>query len=380
MISPKNFLNTLNNQGIEFFTGVPDSLLKDFCAFITDNIPSEKHIIASNEGNAVALAIGWYLGTGKIPLVYMQNSGIGNAINPIISLADNEVYGIPMLLLVGWRGEPGKKDEPQHIKQGRIMTALLDSLELPWFLLTPDNKDSDSIVKNACVIAKKKNTPVVLLVQSGFFENYKLINELKTNYEMNREQAIHRIISQLSVDDFVVSTTGKASRELFEYRTSHNQAHDQDFITVGGMGHTSSIAMGLACAQSNRKVICIDGDGSALMHMGSLAIIGQSRVKNILHIVINNGAHDSVGGQPTVGFGVDLAGIAHSCGYKFIRSVKEVDALDKAMSELMHCEGPSFLEVKTNKGARNELGRPTSTPRENRDALMHYIGIIEQEQ
>lgn len=380
MIAPETFFNILNDQGIDFYTGVPDSLLKDFCAFITDHIPSEKHVIASNEGNAVALAIGWYLGTGRIPLVYMQNSGIGNAINPIASLADNEVYGFPMLLLIGWRGEPGKKDEPQHIKQGRIMIALLDSLELPWFLLTSENKDADSLVKNACTIAKKRNTPVVLLVQSGCFEHYKLKGELITNYEMNREQAIQRIISQLCTDDLVVSTTGKTSRELFEFRVSHNQGHDQDFLTVGGMGHTSSISMGLARAQINRKIICLDGDGSVLMHMGSLAIIGQSGVKNILHIVINNGAHDSVGGQPTVGFGIDLAGIAHSCGYKFVRSVKDADALDKAMSELLCCEGPSLLEVKANKGARIELGRPTSTPKENKEALMHYIGIIEQEQ
>lgn len=377
MISPETLFNAISGQGIDFFTGVPDSLLKDFCAFVTDHVPSERHVIASNEGNAVALAIGWYLGTERMPLVYMQNSGIGNAINPIISLADNEVYGIPMLVMVGWRGEPCKKDEPQHGKQGRIMTTLLDSLELPWFLLAGETKEAGNLVTRACAIANKKNSPVVLLVQKGCFETYKLKSEIKTDYEMNREQAIRLIMSRFTTNELIVSTTGKTSRELYEFRTSQNQVHAKDFLTIGGMGHASSIAMGLARAQPSRKVICLDGDGAVLMHMGSLAIIGQSGVKNILHIVINNGAHDSVGGQPTVGFGIDLGGIARSCGYRFARSVKDAGALDKAISELLHSEGPSFLEVRVNKGARKDLGRPILTPKQSRDALMDNIGVID---
>jgi len=377
MISPETLFNAISGQGIDFFAGVPDSLLKYFCAFVTDHVPSERHVITSNEGNAIALAIGRYLGTGHMSLVYMQNSGIGNAINPIISLADNEVYGIPMLVMVGWRGEPGKKDEPQHVKQGRIMTALLDSLELPWFLLVSESKEAVNLVTRACAIANKKNSPVVLLVQRGCFEPYKLKSEIKTDYEMNREQAIRLIISRLSMDELVVSTTGKTSRELYELRRSQHQVHVKDFLTIGGMGHASSIALGLACAQPSRKVICLDGDGAVLMHMGSLAMIGQSGVKNILHIVINNGAHDSVGGQPTVGFSIDLGGIARSCGYRSVRSVKDAGALDKVISELLHSEGPSLLEVKTNRGARKDLGRPILTPKESRDALMDNIGVID---
>ena len=375
MLSSATIFDTIRNQGIGFFAGVPDSLLKDFCAFVTDHVPDDTHVITANEGNAIALAMGWYLGTGHMALVYMQNSGIGNAINPLTSLADPEVYGIPMLVMVGWRGEPKVKDEPQHLKQGRITPALLDALELPWFVLDADTENAEEVVADACAAACARSTPAVLLVRSGCFEPYKLQWDRKTSYAMNREQALQRIVGRLGPNALLVSTTGKTSRELYEFRVTQGQSHGSDFLTVGGMGHTASIAMGLARARPDRQVVCLDGDGSVLMHMGSLAIIGRSTVKNLLHIVINNGAHDSVGGQPTVGFEIDLPSIARSCGYRIVRTVEDAETLDQAIPKLLQVDGPIFIEVRTNKGARDNLGRPRSTPQQNKDAFMTYIGV-----
>lgn len=364
----------LRRQGLKFFTGVPDSLLKDFCAYITDHVPKSDHVIAANEGNAVALAVGHYLGTAEPALVYMQNSGIGNTVNPLLSLADPDVYSIPLLLVIGWRGEPGVKDEPQHVKQGRVMTDLLDAMEIPWFVLEASTPDSGEVVAAACNAMREKMGPAAILVRAGTFDRYTLSSDESADFPMTREDAVQAIADALSEDDIVVSTTGKTSRELFEHRKASG-VQGNDFLTVGGMGHTASIAMGLARSQPARAVVCVDGDGSVIMHMGALAIIGNSAVPNLLHIVINNGSHESVGGQPTVGYDIDIPAIARACGYRQARSVSGLEDLKSEVALLRRDEGPTLLEVKVRKGSRKDLGRPTSTPIENRDALMKRLGL-----
>lgn len=373
MHSPEVIFNLLRSHGFNLFTGVPDSLLKDFCAFVTDSMSKDQHIIAANEGNAIAIAAGHYLGTGQPALVYMQNSGIGNAINPLLSLADSEVYSLPMLLMIGWRGEPGVSDEPQHIKQGRIMTNLMDALEIPWYSFGADTKSPTEVITKAINHMKKTQSPVALLVRKGTFEKYDLKQDSPAKFKISREQAIENIVEHLDESDLVVSTTGMTSRELYELRVKAQQGHSNDFLTVGAMGHTASIALGLAKTQVDRRVFCIDGDGSALMHMGALGIAGSSGAKNFIHIVINNGAHDSVGGQPTVGFDINFPEIAKCCNYAHVFSVDGRVGLSECLTKIQLLDGPIFLEVKVKKGARDNLGRPKSTPIENKSALMSLI-------
>lgn len=374
MHSPEIIFQLLRSHGIDLFTGVPDSLLKDFCAYVTDSVSANEHIIAANEGNAIAIAAGHYIGTGHPALVYMQNSGVGNAINPLLSLADPEVYSLPMLLLIGWRGEPGTKDEPQHVKQGRVMSALLDALEIPWYELSANTEDVANLIGTAVAQMKEKKSPIAILVRKGAFQKYSLRQKSISGFNMSREQAIKTIVDYLAPSDLVVSATGMASRELYELRVKTQQGHSNDFLTVGAMGHTGSIALGLAKAQGDRKVFCLDGDGSILMHMGAMGVIGCSGAKNLIHIVINNGAHDSVGGQPTVGFDIAFPKIAASCNYAHSFSVDGSDDLSGCLMRSRQLDGPVFIEVRVNKGARDTLGRPASTPEENKSALMALIG------
>ncbi|HEX6928638.1 MAG TPA: phosphonopyruvate decarboxylase [Gammaproteobacteria bacterium] len=374
MLNPEKVHSLIRAEGLRFFTGVPDSLLADFCAYVTDHAAEDDHVITANEGNAIALAAGHFLGTGEPALVYMQNSGLGNAVNPLLSLADPEVYSIPMLLMIGWRGEPGVKDEPQHVKQGRVMTDLLDAMEIPWFVLEAGTADPQGVIAEATALMREKMSPVALLVRKGTFESYKLKKDVVTDFPMDREGAVKWVVDQLGGDDIIVSTTGKTSRELYEYRAARGEGHGNDFLTVGAMGHTASIAMGVA-RKRRERVICLDGDGSVLMHMGALAIIGQSGLSNLLHVVINNGAHDSVGGQPTAGFDIDFVKIAEACGYARALSVSEPDAVRQAFAELAGIQGPALLEIRTNKGARSDLGRPRTSPVENREAFMRRLGL-----
>lgn len=375
MLAPAEVHGLIRRQGVEFFTGVPDSLLADFCAYVTDHEAADAHVITANEGNAVALAAGHYLGSGRPALVYMQNSGLGNAVNPLLSLADEEVYSIPMLLMIGWRGEPGVKDEPQHVKQGRVMVPMLDAMEIPGFELHDGMDDVAGVVARACAMMRERSGPVALLVRKGAFEGYKLQNTVRTGFPMDREGAVKCIVDLLGEGDVVVATTGKTSRELYEYRDTRGDGHGNDFLTVGAMGHTASIAMGVSRAQPGRRVVCIDGDGSVLMHMGSLAVIGQAGPSNLVHVVINNGAHDSVGGQPTVGFEIDLVTVAGACGYTQARSVSTPADAAAALSEFLEARGPVLLEIRVNKGARADLGRPASSPIENRQAFMERLGV-----
>ena len=375
MVEVKEFYNELLNNDISFFTGVPDSLLKSFCAYIKDNVSAKKNIISANEGNAIGLASGYYLGTRKIGLVYMQNSGIGNAVNPLASLTDKLVYSIPMLLVIGWRGEPNKKDEPQHKKQGLITTETLEMLGIKYDILDTDtNNDEMKLkVKKAYSYMNENNEPYALVIKKDTFDEYKLKDNTVFDFEMTREEAIEIVVSKMKENSVAVSTTGMASRELFELREKHKENHSKDFLTVGSMGHASQIALGIALSNKDKEVYCIDGDGALLMHLGGLAIIGNAKPKNFRHILINNGAHDSVGGQETVGLKIDTLAIAKACGYKECYSCSSKVELINLSEKITNVEGPVLLEVKVKKGARKDLGRPTTTPIENKEAFMEFL-------
>jgi len=362
MLSPKIFYKNLIDNDINFFTGVPDSLLKSICGYIADKTPVKNHIISSNEGSAVAIGIGYHLATDKIPMIYMQNSGLGNAINPLLSLADPAVYSIPMLLLIGWRGMPGQHDEPQHKKQGRVMIPMLDSMEIPYSILPNEDKDISKFICDIIKHSKDFSCPFAIIVKKGQFSKYDYNFEQNKSLTMTREEAIKIIIDQLGDSELIVSTTGMASREIFEYRQKIKHDHDRDFLTVGGMGHASQIALGISNQCLERQVVCIDGDGAALMHLGSLIINATEGKKNFKHIIINNGAHDSVGGQNTVFFKADLTGIVRKLGYNTLESVSTKENLKNSVKKLLNIDGPAFLEVKVIKGSRENLGRPTKSP------------------
>ena len=368
----EDFVNLL---GADFYTGVPDSQLKALCNYLMDRFGLEPahHIIAANEGNAAALAAGYHLTTGKVPVVYLQNSGLGNIVNPVASLLNEKVYGIPCLFIVGWRGEPGVHDEPQHIFQGEITLSLLENLDIPAFVIdkaTTSEQVESKLAEYRALFAQGKQAAFV--IRKGALE-YSGKTAYRNDHSMSREEAIGHILSA-SGEDPVVSTTGKASREVFEYRAAQSQGHGHDFLTVGSMGHSSSIALGIALQKKNRRVWCLDGDGAALMHLGAMAVIGTSRPANLIHIVLNNEAHESVGGLPTAAGRVDLCAIARACGYPKALSADNPKALEQALAAAKAANCLTFLEVKCALGARDDLGRPTTTPQENKAAFMAALG------
>lgn len=371
MINPKGLYTSLQQAGVGAFYGVPDSLLKDFCAYVDDHGKPGEHIITANEGNAVAIAAGYHMATNKIAAVYMQNSGLGNAVNPLTSLADPAVYRIPMLLIVGWRGEPGLKDEPQHVKQGAITPQQLDLLGVPYFLLEK-NTDIESLLPTVFEKINQTNAPVALLVKKGAFAEYTSQRSEDSGYTLKREDALRTLLGLVG-NDLIVSTTGKTSREVFELRVERGEKQ-RDFLTVGGMGHTSSIALGVALGQPERKVVCIDGDGSLIMHMGAMSIIGDVAPENLVHILLNNASHESVGGQPTVAGKIDFEAIAKASGYKGYVQASDNQSLIEAWSKIENKQGPILFEIKVCQGSRDDLGRPTSTPEENKLAFMRGIG------
>jgi phosphonopyruvate decarboxylase len=372
MIRSQDFLEWLVGLGVDFYAGVPDSLLKPICFYLADHV-GDKHVVAANEGGAVALACGYHLATGKVPLVYMQNSGQGNAVNPLLSLADPEVYSIPMLLLIGWRGEPGKKDEPQHVKQGKVTVGLLEAMDIPWRVLEPEPDAAQRSVDELMAIAVAENRPVALLVRKDTFEPYKAKDQPSGDFEMTREEAIEAVASQLGETDAIVSTTGHISRELYEYRARNGHGHQREFLTVGAMGHASQIAMGIALAKPERQVFCLDGDGAMLMHMGGAAIVGAAGVANFKHVILNNGVHDSVGGMATAGLRVSFTEIAKACGYTEAWRVEGSADVAEKIAELRAATGPAMLEIMVKKGARADLGRPKSTPIENKTAFRQFL-------
>ena len=374
MLEPKILVNFLKKQNISFFSGVPDSLLKDFCAYVDDQFPPENHIIAANEGSAIGLAIGHHLSSGKIPLVYLQNSGLGNTVNPLISLASEEVYSIPILLVIGWRGEPGIKDEPQHKHQGRITPALLDVMDIPYVIIdsSMDQNEVLTLIGTQIKNCQISNKPVCILVRKGTFEKYKkkISESNNSQCELEREEAVQIATKICEPNAIIVCTTGMLSRELFEFRANNKLGHGKDFLCVGGMGHASQIATGIAIDQPDRPVYCFDGDGAALMHMGSMAITGTRNLSNLIHLVFNNGCHESVGGQPTVAQKFKLSQVASALGYKFSETVRTKENLKKIIIKSQLNKNSSFIEILVRSGHRSNIGRPTTTPIQNKVALM----------
>lgn len=380
MITSEHFCQSLKKLDIDFYTGVPDSLLKDICAYVTDTLPNEKHKITANEGSAIGLAIGYNISSKKLALVYMQNSGLGNAVNPILSLADKQIYSVPMMLLIGWRGEKGIKDEPQHIKQGLVTEKLLRLMDVPYTVIDKNTSDQEvyEIIEKQKEIALKKMCPVALLVKKGTFTPYKA-HEL---YNGTPRSEIKNLMSRTDVIDYyvgleqshhiVVSTTGVTSRELLASRKKNKKDTSGDFLTVGGMGHASQIALGIAMNKKSTKVVCLDGDGALLMHMGSLASVADSGCNNYHYILLNNSVHDSVGGQPIGTKNTDFLELAKSLGFKKtfrINNKQQLSMLEKIFEE----NGPTFTDIKIRPGFPPELMRPDKTPLENKYAFEEYL-------
>ena len=359
--------------GADFYTGVPDSQLRALCDYLMDTygIDRKHHVIAANEGNCTALAAGYNLATGRVPVVYMQNSGEGNIINPVASLLNDKVYAIPVIFVVGWRGEPGVHDEPQHIYQGEVTLRLLEDMGIAVFVVRKDTTENELAgVMDGYRDELKKGRDVAFVIAKGGLTYDHKVDYRNLNH-MSREEIIRHIVKSAG-DDMIVSTTGKASRELFEIRQQNGQEHGHDFLTVGSMGHSSSIALGIAF-NSPRRIWCIDGDGAALMHMGAMALIGTNRPENLIHIVINNNAHETVGGMPTVAGDIDLTGIAKACGYPYAVCAASFDELDDELIKAKERNALSFIEVKCATGARDDLGRPTTTPAENKEAFINEL-------
>lgn len=374
MIDVKEFEEYLKDVGVGFYCGVPDSQLKSFCNYIYDKYGiSDKHIIAPNEGNAVAFASGYHLSTGKIGLVYMQNSGLGNAVNPITSLTDPHVYNIPVIYIIGWRGEPGIKDEPQHVKQGAITTELLETLDIDYEVLTQETTMDDikSVFENKFNDSLKNGRSVGFVISKNVFDEYKV--KYSNSNTLTREDAIKSIVDYLTLDDIIISTTGKTSRELFEYREYKNQGHNNDFLTVGSMGHSSTLALSIALNKKDKRIICFDGDGAVLMHMGSIAMIGSKSPENYYHVIFNNEAHESVGGLPTIIKNVDISKVALSCNYNKTFYVNNEDDLLETLPKFFDQKGPNLLIIDVSIYSRSDLGRPTTTPIENKNSLMKKL-------
>ena len=387
MIEPNVFCEAIHKVGIKFVTGVPDSLLKEFCRYVDKTYSNKNHVVTTSEGAAVSLASGFYLATGGISLVYLQNSGLGNAINPLLSLVDKEVYGFPMILLIGWRGNPNLenfKDEPQHIKQGRVTPTVLNAIEIPFKVLSTDESIVEEQVSWAVSKAREIEGPVVILVNKDTSSKNNLSQSTYTydkestytydKVRLSREETIKLIIKNIPSDSFIVSSTGMISRELYETREYYNQCHSKDFLTVGSMGFASQIALGICLAKPNKKVVCLDGDGAALMHLGGMASIGASNSIKYRHILLNNGVHDSVGGQPTLGFKISFTKIAYACGYKkVIGPILTAEEIKKGLEVMFCSDGPSFMEIQIKPGARQNLGRPRETPAQNKRLFQELL-------
>ena len=369
----EKLIETFNKNNINSFFGVPDSLLKDLCSYIEDNSNKLNHTITANEGNAIAMACGHYLATNNPAVVYMQNSGIGNCVNPLLSLVDEEVYNIPLLMIIGMRGEVGVKDEPQHIKQGRVTSDLLKAMEIEHSFLPFEDKEAQDKIQKVIEYIKATKKPYAILVKKNTFEKYEKLNKYQNNYIMTRQEAIETIVKKTNNRDIFVSSTGYISRELYETREKLNQNHTQDFLTVGSMGHANSIALAIAQEKKDRNIYCLDGDGAILMHMGAIPVIASKKLDNFKHIILNNEAHDSVGAQPTVAKTTDFCKMALSCGYKEAYCVDNLDDLNKVLDTFTSKKGTQLLEIKVKCGAKADLSRPKEKPTENKEIFMNHL-------
>lgn len=376
MINLKKYLECLKKLGVDFISGVPDTLLNDLCLAIESDWPKDKHVLAANEGNAIALATGYHLANGSVPMVYMQNSGMGNALNPLISLTDSAVYSIPLVLLIGWRGEPGSGDWPQHQRQGELSPQLLDLLNIPFKVLVPDESQVIEATEWAFKTALGSSSPTALLVKKGVLALKEKAGflDVEQPYTVTREESINAILDAAPQNACFVASTGRITRELFALREQRNESHDLDFLNVGAMGHALSIASGIASAQPNRPVICLDGDGAAIMHLGSLPITANLKQKNLLHVVLNNGVHESVGGQSTVGHKVSLTSVAREVGYNTIPAyVEDLGGLVDAVRGLTSSKRCSFLEMRIKKGMRKEMPILKMSPADSKKSFMNSI-------
>ena len=373
MLDQKFVTDELKRNGVTFFTGVPDSYLNGFCNYILKNMP-DRNVIAANEGNAVGIAAGHFLATGEIPLVYMQNSGMGNAVNPLVSLADEHVYSVPMLLLIGWRGQGDTEPKhPQHKLQGEITTSLLDIMHIPYTILEDDNEKAADAIASAVSYARNTRKSYALIAPKGVMAGEKL-NEQDTGYPMSREDAIEVILDQLPENTIYSATTGRATRELFFLRERRGEGKEKDFLNVGSMGHASSVALGIALEKKDRKVVCLDGDSAAIMHLGAMTMVSKLEIPNFIHIILNNGAHESVGGQPSAGQLIDFTKIAEACGYQTVgKPVTDREELIEALGALSGCGKASFLDVRIHKGLRGKLPPLDFSHRDAIDSLIEEL-------
>ena len=356
MIDANHLFLFLKKNKINFFTGVPDSVLKDFSYVLELNKKKITNIITANEGSAIALAAGNYLSTKKPALVYMQNSGIGNAINPLISLCHPEVYSIPMVLMIGWRGSPKENDEPQHQLKGKITPSILKLLNIK-FLVLNDLKDLKKI-KSLITYSKYKKRPVAFLVKKNILHLKNISKRtIQSKKYLSREIVINELLDKIKKNTRIISTTGYTSRELFQIRKNKKYKKGKDFYMVGGMGHSSMTSLGYSLNSKN-QVICLDGDGSLIMHMGSLISTGFKSKSNFKHILLNNGAHESVGDQKIDTFKVNFKNVSKSFGYKNYYLAKNNLSFNKNLKYFLKSEGPSFFEVYIRSESIKNLSRP----------------------
>ncbi len=380
MIDQAYFMKILKDAGVEFFTGVPDSHLNGFCNYLLNNVAEDKHVIAANEGNAVGIAAGYYYATGTIPLVYMQNSGLGNVINPLASLTDKHVYRTPLILLIGWRGEPGSGDHAQHITQGEITTKLLEMLDIPYIIAEDDDRLLAEQLCPLLELAKEERKVVAILGRKGVFAAADKANICDDIYPLRREEAIEAILDVLPADSYYFASTGRATRELYFLREARHEGHQHDFLNLGAMGHLSSVALGVALANSENRVVCLDGDASALMHMGSFSMACQVDAPNFLHIILNNGAHESVGGQPSAGCQLDFTTIAAGSGYNTVgHAVTTKAELEEALQKLSLGSGPSFIDFRIRKGLKGSLPPLQINPEQLITDLMDQLAGQEED-
>ena len=374
MLDQKIVFETLAQHGVSFFTGVPDSYLNGFCNYALANMPG-RNVIAANEGNAVGIACGHYFATREIPLVYMQNSGMGNVINPLASLAEKDVYAVPMLLLIGWRGQGNTEpNHPQHKLQGEITPGLLDVMHIPYSVLTDDNDDFKAVIEKAISYCKETRQPYGLIAPKGVMAASEKANNVDDAYPMSREEAIEVVLDNMPSDTIYSATTGRATRELFFLRERREETKAHDYLNVGSMGHASMIALRIAVEKPEKKVWCLDGDGASLMHLGALPVIGKRLPSNLVHVIINNGAHETVGGMPVCGGAMNIPALASAAGYPSVFTADSEDTLMSVLKDSLSCSaGPVLIEVRCACGSRADLGRPTTTPVENRDAFMRFL-------
>lgn len=373
MIEQQKLFTALNNIGLNFFTGVPDSLLNDFCLYLVNNIPDSQHIMAANEGNAIGIAAGYHMATGGIPVVYMQNSGIGNAANPLLSLTHKDVYSMPLILVIGWRGDPAIKDHAQHKKQGELTPVLMDDMDIPYEILDSD----DTVIEKftwAANTAKEINSPVALIAKKAILTQKEKKQEYADSKLMNREEAISAVIDVFGKNAIYLATTGRATRELHEQIAMHGLSHEIEFLNVGAMGHLSSIGLGLAVSAPDKKIIVFDGDAAAVMHMGSFATNGRYQPSNLIHIVLNNGVNESVGGQMSSGQIIDLTTVAKGCGYKTLdKFVESKEDFQNAVKQMDSCNHLSFIDVHVRQGIRKDMPGLKIDHRPAKESLMTYL-------